>query len=555
MTDPATRLGADHVYEALVDAGVDLAVGIPGRGSLPLDTRIADGVAMEYVLARHETAVPYIAWGYYEAGGAPAATITVPGPGDTNASNGLKNAAIDQVPMLHVSSEVPPAQRGKGAIHEIDPSTYDHVVKANVDVRTPAAVPESAARAVRTALSPPLGPVRLGMPFLGAEIDAAPTSIEPERVTHDNDEVYDRAAALLAEAERPVVYVGLGAKRSPAGVEGVRALVEALDAPVVGSYKGKGVFDETDDRWAGTSGHQLPGGAVRMLERADVVLALGAEFTGPTTRNWTLPMGERLVHVTENPDRLGVNYAADVPIVDDAGRAAGTLAERVEAAGGASGWDGAEVARLVRGEYLEVAESRGVFEDRSPAPTPAVIRSLRDALPDEAIVVADIAEFRTWALQLYPATHPAGFVVTDAWTSMGVGLPGAIGAKLAAPNRPVVALSGDGGFMMCAQELHTAAEYDLGLVSVVFNNAQYAMIDAAPELGGRGRYGFEAPDFEALAEAYGCGARTVETPSAAGEAVAAALETDRPELVNVLVDPEERSSMDDWGYESTVELP
>lgn len=554
MEDDGNRQGADHVYESLVETGIDLAVGIPGRGSLPLDTRIAEGSPIDYVMARHETAVPYVAWGYFEAGGGPAATITVPGPGDTNAANGLRNATMDRVPVVHVVPEVHPDLRGREAIHEIDPSTFDDVVKANVDVATPGSLPGDVAGAIEEALTPPLGPARLGVPFLGEPIPTGPATVSVGAQRYESEAATARAADLLAGAERPVVYVGVGARRSSRGRVGVRALVDALDAPVVASYKGKGVFPETEPNWAGTTGHQLPAGAVEMLDCADVVVALGTTFGGPTTQNWSLPMGERLIHVTREPARIGVAYDADVAVVEDAGRVAETLAGLVDDRGGGTGWDGTEIGRRVRAEYVEHLEERGVFEERSPAPTPAVVRALREALPEEAIVVADIAEFRTWALQLYPAPRPESFVVTDSWTSMGVGLPGAIGAKLAAPDRPVVCFTGDGGLMMCAQELHTAAEYDVDVTTVVFENGQYAMIDAAPELGRRGRFGWDSPDFGAIAEGYGCGASRASTPGGAAEAVVDGVESDRPTVVSVEVDPKEPSSMDAWRYESGIEF-
>jgi len=546
------KSGSEHVYDALVDAGVELAVGIPGRHSLPLDTRIREDDEMRYVMARHETAIPYVAWGYYETGGGPAATITVPGPGDTNASNGLRNATMDQVPMVHLSTDVPPEQRGKGALHEVDPSTFDAVVKENVDVTNPNAVPSAVAGGIEAALTPPYGPVRIGMPYLGEAIETGAAEATPESVDHDNGDAYERVAELLASAERPVVYAGVGARRSADGPAALADLVETLDAPVVGSYKGKGAFPETDPRWAGTTGAQLPAGAVEMLDRADVVLALGTLFDVPTTRDASVPMGEHLVHVTVDPDQVDRVYEADAAILDDVGTACRELTARLEGAD-AGGWDGAAVGRRVREEYLAFVESEGMFRQDAPAATPAVLRALREALPEEAIAVADIAEFRTWALQLFEAPRHDSFILTGAWTSMGVGLPGALGAKLANPDRPVVCLTGDGGLMQCVEELHTAAEEGLDVTTVVFNNAAYGMINTTPGL--TDRFGWESPDLPAIAEGFGCGATTVETPPEAAAAVEDALDTDRPELVNVLVDPDEPSSMDAWRYESEIEFP
>lgn len=552
--DP-TRSGAEVVHAALADAGVELVVGIPGRGSLPLDERIAADASMDYVMARHESAVPYIAWGYHEAGGGLPATMTVPGPGDTNASNGLRNAVVDRVPLVHVSTDTHPDHRGKGAIHEIDPATYDHVVKANYDVANPLDLPRAVEAALETAQTPPFGPVRLGVPHLRTEIEAGPVDVTPERATWDNEAAYADAIERLASAERPVVYVGVEARRSPGGPDAVRSLVEALDAPVVSSFKGKGVFDETDPHWAGTTGPQTPPGTVAMLDAADVVLAVGTTFGGPTTRYWSLPMGEALLQVAVHPDDVGPAYDPAVAVLDDPAAACERLEAGLVERGGGSGWAGAELAGRARGEYLDYLDDCGVFEDRSPAPTPAVVRSLREALPEEAIVVADIGEFRVWAMQLFEAPAPESFVATGFWTSMGVGLPGALGAKLANPDRPVVCLTGDGGFMMADQELHTAAEHGVDVTTVVFNNADYAMISNAPELEGGRRFGWRSPDFTKVAEGFGCGASRADSPGGAVEAVEAALAADGPQLVDVTVDPDEPSAMEGWGFETAVELP
>lgn len=150
------------MYEALVEAGVELLVGLPGTQTLPLDRTVARRDDIGYLMARHEVSIPHVAWGYHESGGGLAATLTVPGPGDTNAAHGLKNALNDSVPILHLSADSGADERGRHPIHEIEPSTFGTVVKANVDVTEPSRLRESLSRAVETALSPPTGPVRIG---------------------------------------------------------------------------------------------------------------------------------------------------------------------------------------------------------------------------------------------------------------------------------------------------------------------------------------------------------------------------------------------------------
>lgn len=558
--DEVAKRGGDHVYDALVEAGIELLVGLPGTQTLPLDRVVTERDQMEYVMARHETSIPHMAWGYYEAGGTPAATLTVPGPGDTNAMQGLKNAYDDCVPIVHVSADANPEERGKGPIHEIDPDTYDNVVKANVNVETEHELTEKVERAINVATTAPYGPVRLGVPsrILEATFEADPVSVSTGTVQHDNDRNYEQGVAALADAERPVVYVGGGARRSPDGGRVARELATVLDAPVVSSYNGKGVFPEDDPRFMGVTAKHLPAGAKRVLEAADVVLALGTDFDGVTTANWSLPMGETLIHVNLDVDDIDASYESDVAIVEDVGRAGEALLDGLQGADRAvERWTGAEIATSVRDEFFDHLESEGWFVEGTVS-TPSGLRAVRDALPHDGIVSTDIGGFRLWAKQVFEAYDQEEYITAGSWAGMGVGLPSALGAKLAHPDRPVVSLHGDGGLMMCLTELHTAVEHDLDVVVVLFNNCDYGIISKSPKIdqyteGQRFEWG--SPDFATIAEGFGCRGVDVETTADLRAAVEDGLAADVPTLINVDVPSDAPSVVDAAAYESTVDVP
>ena len=553
------KRGGDHVYDALVDAGIELLVGLPGTQTLPLDRVVAERDEMAYVMARHETSIPHVAWGYYEANGRPAATLTVPGPGDTNAMHGLKNAYDDCVPVIHVSADANLEDRGKGPIHEIEPDTYDNVVKANVNVEDQNELTEKVERAIEAALTPPYGPVRLGIPsgILEATFEADPVSVTAETVQHDNGRSYEAAVEELAAAERPVVYVGGGLRRSPDGGRVARELAETLDAPVVSSYKGKGVFPEDNPRFLGVTAKHLPAGAKRVLDAADVTIALGTDFDGVTTANWSLPMGETLIHVNLDADDIDASYRSDIAIVEDAGRAGEALLDGLrEADRRPETWNGAGVATDVREEYLAHLESEGLLGDE-PVSTPGGLRTVRDVLPRDGLVSTDIGGFRLWSKQVFEAYEQEGYITAGSWAGMGVGLPSALGAKLAHPDRPVVSLHGDGGLMMCLTELHTAVEHSLDVVVVLFNNSDYGIISKSPKInqyteGHQFEWG--SPDFAAIAEGFGCRGVNVESRSGLRAAVEEALDADSPTLINVDVPSDEQSVVDASTYESTVAL-
>ncbi|WP_137285844.1 thiamine pyrophosphate-binding protein [Halorussus salinisoli] len=553
-----SKPGGDHVYDALVDAGIELLVGLPGTQTLPLDRVVAERSEMEYVMARHETSIPHIAWGYYEASGKPAATLTVPGPGDTNAMHGLKNASEDCVPIIHISADIDPADRGKGPIHEIEADTYDNVVKANVNVETEAELSEKVGRAIEYALTPPYGPVRIGVPssLLEATFEASTVSVTPETIHHDNETAYADAVDALTNAERPIIYVGGGARRSSGAGKPIENLAETLDAPVLSSYKGKGVFPEDDPRFLGVTAKHLPNSAKQVLDAADTVLALGTDFDGITTANWELPMGEMLIHVNLDPTDIDAAYDSDIAIVDDATHASKRLLKGIRRTTDRSNaWNGAELASKARTEYVDNLEEQGLLAD-SPVNTPGALRTIRDAIPRESIVTTDIGGFRLWSKQVFEAYNQQQYITAGSWAGMGVGLPAALGAKLAHPDDPVVSLTGDGGLMMCLTELHTAAEHGLNVVVVVFNNCDYGVISKSPKIDQYAdghRFEWGSPDFASIAEGFGCQGIDVDSRTSLRNALTDALDAEKPTVINVDIPSDEQSVVEASQYSSAIE--
>lgn len=547
------RRGAEHVYDALDEAGVDLLVEVPGHQSIPLDLLLDERDDITALCARHETAIPHIAWGYHEAGGGVAATMSVPGPGDTNCMHGLSNALIDRVPVVHLTADIDPKQRGRGAIHELDPAALDPVVKVNEIVTNPNDLPRALGTGLGAALSDPTGPVRFSIPagYLESDISGG-VEVEPERLTYDAEASVEEAATVLAGAERPVVFVDNGLRRSTGGIGAVRDLVSSLDVPVISSYKGAGIVPGNDPRYLGTTGLALEPAARQVLKEADVVLALGAYFDGPSSGFWSLSMGEQLIHVTAEPDRLDVSYEADAGVVADVGEATRALAARMD---GPIGWDGTRIGRAAADERRQHFESLDLYAERSPAPSAGVFRALREVAPPETIAAIDIGNFRAWALLEFEFQEPERVITPGYWTGMGVGLPGAIGAKLAKPDVPVVAFVGDGCLMMALQELHTAAEYDLDVVTVVLNNADYNIISREPELReavGPRRFGWETPDFAAIAEGFGCVGLAAESPGEAADALEEALAIDSPTLIDIHISADEMSPREALDYTTSI---
>jgi acetolactate synthase-1/2/3 large subunit len=564
-TDDPPPTVAEAVVDAMLERGVDTVFGIPGKQTLPLNRALADRDA-RFVVARHETAVPHQAWGYAETSepGEMAATCVVPGPGDTNAMNGLKNALNDCVPLLHLAVETERSVRGGDGIHETPPETYDTVVKENVLVDSPAGAVPAVVESIRTAREHPQGPVRVGIPkdvLASRTPQPAVGDREPSPPPSPPAEPVAEAADLLADANSPVVLAGGGVRRSGAS-DALRSTAERLDAPVVTTYKGKGTLPEGHPLSAGVlcggAGAELRG----LLADADVGLVVGSDLDAVATASWSVSMPETLVHVTLDGDDVGFGYETDLGVVADADRFLRALdgeidADREDGATDTRDRSGAERSESVRtadrerfaalsesGDGRDDGDGQDAAGGNRPLRSVEVLSAVREAVPKETVVTADAGGFRLWTLVSFPASGPRSYVNPGSWATMGTGLPSAIGAKLANPDRDVVALTGDGGLMMCVHELHTLAAEGIDATVVALNNDDYAIISEEASRSydfPEGAYGWAETGLDLVAVASGMGlpAERVREREAVGDAVERARKRDGPALVEVVTDPDE----------------
>jgi len=534
------------VIDCLAANGIDTIFGIPGKQTLPLNEAIGRRDDIEFVVARHETAVSHQAWGYAETSGDPAATVVIPGPGDMNAMNGLKNAVNDCTPLVHIAVETSPEIRGGDGIHETPPDTYDNVVKENFLVETAESSRAILDEAIAVALTPPKGPVRVGIPknVLPQDVPLAGTGNH----THDGIKgvpaaALDEAADLLTDANRPVVLAGGGVRAAGAG-ERLVAVAEQIGSPVVTTYKGKGAIPDTSDLVAGTLSGSAPPELLAELAEGDALLAVGTDFDAVATRAWDVAMPETIVHITLDSDDVGTGYDPTVGIVADADAALAALSDRLDDAGGDSSPRGQAVERASAVAAATEQRIEPLLGDDPPITSPRALRAVREALPPETVVSVDAGGFRVWGLNTFAAAGPRRYVNPGSWATMGTGLPAAIGAQCANPDAEVVALTGDGGVMMCVHELHTAVAADLPVTVVVFNNSDYAIIS---EAAGRafelpeGAYSWaDAPlEFTTIADGMGLDTHRAERPGEIHEALDDARASTRPTLIEVPTDPTE----------------
>jgi thiamine pyrophosphate-dependent acetolactate synthase large subunit-like protein len=535
--------GAALVW-ALSDHGVDIVFGIPGTHNLEIYAHL-DAAGIRHVSPRHEQGAGYAADGYARASGQVGVALVTSGPATLNAAAAMGQAYSDSVPVLLISPGMPLRHpgRGNGLLHETKDqrAAMDAVAAYSHRVTSVAEIPVAVAQAFATMTAGRPRPVHLEIPLdVLSEVDELPPVWPlafPELVPGPVE--LDAAALALLGAARPVVLAGGGARGA---VRELRELAERLGAPVVTTTNGKGVLPD-DHPLALGAGVHLP--SVRALvQDADTVLVVGSELSPADLWYGPLPLDGRLVRIDIDPVQIVTNANPDVALVGGASSCLRGLLDRLgpgmpvpagARAGVAAPADPVE--RAARWRDALRADSRA-----EGAAYLGIVEALAGALGRDGILAGDSTMACYYgALANLPAYAPATFLYPTGYGTLGYGLPAAIGAKLARPDVPVVALLGDGGVMFTIAELAGAAQLRLPLPVVVVDNSGYGEIRAEMEERGDHVHAvdLDSPDFVGLGRALGCHAVRVGSDSLAA-ALSDALAADRPTLIHVPLPKEPR---------------
>jgi len=511
-----------------------------------------EAVGIRRVLTHSEKAAVYMADGYARASGRPSLCMAQ-SVGAANLASGLQDGFLGGSPIIALTGFKPHLAQYRHAYQEIlHQDMFDPVTKWNVRVDTIEQLPYLLRQAFREATSGAPGPVHLDLlGFAGELIDKAEADLEviiEEPFTHfpafrpePDGELVEEAARLLETAERPVIVAGGGAITSSAGLE-ILSLAERLSIPVATSLTGKGVISDHHPLSVGVVGSYSKGCANHIVSEADLVLFIGSHTGDQTTHGWTVPPpGTPVIQIDIDPRELGRSYPNRVPLLGDAKVTARRLAEAVRPKATASGW--ADHARkLVQERRSEVEPLRR--SDAIPIRPERLCKELTDLLPADAILVADTGFAAVWTGTMVYLTQPGQRFLRCAG-SLGWAFPAALGAKCAAPERPVLCFTGDGGFWYHLSELETASRCGIPTVTVVNNNSGlgqcWALIKAA--YGDRpGNWEemtrFQEVSFARIAEEMGCLGIRVERPGEIRRALERALQADRPAVVEVITDPQ-----------------
>jgi acetolactate synthase-1/2/3 large subunit len=558
--------GSEIVTEMLVREGVPYVIGIPGHGNLALIDafrRYRDRIKV--IMPRHEQAAVHMADGYYRVIGEPLAVFTSIGAGASNTAIGLATAYVDSIPLLLLIGETHTYMRGVGVLQEIErqywsdmPRMLYPTVKRAWHIDSAVQLQRAMGQAFNAMRTGRPGPALVTLP-MDVQADAVdlPEAPEPRtRRPHDRPAgdpiALAQAADVLIQASRPVIVAGGGVILSK-GWDELCALAEYLGACVVTTMQGKSAFPEDHPLYAWHMGSNGTTCGNTMTAHADVLLAVGVRFADKAASSYkpgasfSIPP-TRLIHVDIDPAEIGKNYPVEVGIVGDAKAVLAGLLEAVRTRTLARDWRNTPYTREIAVQVTGWRQqSRDLREsDHVPVTMGRVITELRKVLPPEAVVFTSSGNIQAQVFQEMPFSRPRTYVSAGGFSTMGWSFPAAMGAKLALPDTPVVAMVGDGDFLMTVQELATAVQYNIPVITVVLNNVGWQAIRDLQVIA----YGEEAvyatmfedgdhritPDLTAVAKGFGAHAVRISRPDEVAPALKQAVRLGKPSVIEVMVD-------------------
>ena len=526
--------GGEALARSLVGEGVQVVFGIPGIQVYGIVAALRDEPGIRLITTRHEQATTYMADGYARASGAPGVALVVPGAGLYNAASGLTNAYSRSTPVLLIAGQVPRGAIGKnlGAVHEIadQSGAVRSVTKWQRQASAPREVPDAVFEAFRQMRTGRPRPVLIEIPP-EAGVEREEVKLRgPARISRivPSPEDLREAAQVIARSRMPLIYAGGGVARAD-GEQALVRLAEATNIPVVTSSGGKGVIPD---------GHPLSYGSCfsprgerqemnqlyEVMQSADVVIGIGARFSLGN------PAGEAstLVNINIDDAELTRHQSNTIPLHGDAGATMEALLPHLVEAGAGGRPSPVEAVSAAR-------KLIAYYDIRLKEPQYAVMEAMRRGIPDDAFIVWDVTQFGYYARTHWQVTHPKTYIDSGYSFNLGYAFPTALGVKVAKPDRPVVCMTGDGGFMFNSSELSTAIKYGINVITVVFRNDSYGNVARDLDDAFGGAYGTDLhnPDFVRFAESFGATGMRADDPMDLERLIPLALDRESPVIIEV----------------------
>jgi acetolactate synthase-1/2/3 large subunit len=533
---------AELLVRTLENEGVAFVFGIPGEENIRF-TRALDASSIRYILTRHEQAASFMAEMYGRVTGRAGVVSATLGPGAINLQLGVADAQTNSTPLVAISAQVGHHRNYKESHQFVDlVSMFAPITQWSASVPSPHAIPEMVRKAFKTAETERPGAVYLAVP---EDIDeaSAPGHLQPLRrnTVHADAPApgqIARAARVLAEARHPILLAGHGAARNHAGAA-VARFAERFDIPVATTFHGKGVIGDDHPNAIGTIGFMRRDYVNFGFDDSDLIIAVGYELQefDPARIN---PNGDKkIIHVHRFPAEVDAHYVIDVGIEGD-------LSATLDALGdAAAGYRPQERRETPASKLLSAELESGANDDRFPLAPQRIVADTRAALGREDIVLVDTGAVKMWMARLYPTYEPNTCLISNGLSTMGFALPGALGVKLARPGTKVLAVMGDGAFLMNSQEIETAVREKIPLVVLVWEDNGYGLIEWKMDLevGGHSNVAFTNPDVVQYAASFGATGYRISSAEELLPALRKALDDDGVSIISCPVDYSENMNL------------
>jgi acetolactate synthase I/II/III large subunit len=529
----AERKASDVFVECLEAEDVRYVFGIPGEETLDLNESLARST-VQFVPVRHEQGGAYMADAYGRLTGRAGVCLGTLGPGATNLVTAVADAFLDRAPLVALTGQSNLERMHKESHQYIDLiGILRPVVKWNARVSSPEIIPEVVRKAFKVAESEKPGATHLELPedVMAEPLDASPLARHPPVQPEPGGKELERAAQLIDAAEKPIVLVGNGAIRAHAS-RALRAFVHTTGIPVAETFMAKGLVDSEDPHSLGTVGLQTRDYEMAGFEDADLVIAIGYDLVEHAPQNWNPRRDKQIIMIDSVSAEIDEYFIPEVELIGDIAHVLARLAAGCRRSA-THNPDWCSLHELVMGALAD-----GRDDDHFPLRPARVLWDIREALGRDDMLVSDVGLHKLWIGRMFPAHEPGTVLIANGLAGMGFALPTAIGAKLVYPHRNVVAVAGDGGFLMNCQELETAVRLRTPIVNIVWENGEFGSIawKQDKKFGRHFDVEFGNPDFVRLAESFGMPAWRCSSAEEFAPRLRDALALDIPSLIVVPID-------------------
>jgi len=529
----APRRASDVFVQCLEAEGVERVFGIPGEETLDLNESLSRS-SVEFVPVRHEQGGAYMADVYGRLTGRAGVCLGTLGPGAMNLVTGVADAFLDSAPLVALTGQGDVERMHKESHQYIDVmGVMQPITKWNARLTNPRIIPEVVRKAFKVAQAQKPGATHIELPedVMAADLDAQPLPVPSQvRSPEAADEELALAAKLIDGADNPVILAGNGAVRVGAA-PALRRFAQATGIPVAETFMGKGLIDNSEPLSLGAVGLQSGDYDMAGFDKADVVICVGFDLVEHSPEYWNSERDKRIVYIDTVSTEVDEYFVTEVDLVGDVSR---ILDRLVNDCGVSPGSGGSHHLRDVVLGRFEAAKD----DDHFPVQPPRALYEIRQALGREDILISDVGLHKLWIGRMFPAYEPNTVLIANGLAGMGFAVPAAIAAKLVHPERKVVAVNGDGGFLMNCQELETATRLQTAFVTVIWENHQYGSIVWKQDKKFGNHFGtdFTNPDFVKLAESFGMPAWRCDSAEDFGTRLRHALTLDGPSLVVLPID-------------------